>query len=73
MQIPINIQKGDKELKKGYVEPEAEFISIDLTVDILFHSPNESGGTNSGWDWNDDDDDLPGSQQSFYGGQDGLY
>ena len=46
-------------MKKPYIEPEIELITIRLTTEVLFHSEFETGGENSGWDWNDDDGDEP--------------
>ena len=46
-------------MKKPYLEPEFELANIILKDKILFHSEFESGGENSGWNWNDGDDDLP--------------
>ena len=42
-------------MKKPYTEPEFEAFKLTLKAEVLFHSPFERGGTNTGWDWNDDD------------------
>ena len=44
-------------MKKEYVEPKIETVLIKIEDRVLFHSDFESGGENSGWDWNDGDDD----------------
>lgn len=43
-------------MKKPYIEPEIELITLGIKTDVLFHSPFESDGTNRLWDWNDNHD-----------------
>lgn len=49
--------KGEIQLKKPYIEPEIEAVRFVLEDSVMFHSDFEHGGQNSGWTWNEDDDD----------------
>ena len=60
--IQYRILEGDIIIEKPYIDPEIELIAFSLKNDVLSelnYSHNETGGENSGWDWNDDDGDEP--------------